>query len=219
MAGDDFQTYFQQRAGRFAAFYSSEPVARLLGRGPLFDRLRFAVDLAASLEVGSVLDVGCGSGPLFAPLASKGIRVTGIDPAEAMVALARRQAEEFPGLVEVRQSGWEELDEVDTYDLTVALGVFDYVVDASALLRRMGRAAPHAVGSFPSPGIRTSLRKVRYGPRGVDVHGYTTSTFGQMAASAGMEVARVVPLGRAGHVVHFRRPAGAPRAASESPEA
>ncbi len=37
-----------------------------------------------------VLDVGCGSGPLFAPLASKGIHVTGIDPAEAMVELAAR---------------------------------------------------------------------------------------------------------------------------------
>lgn len=218
MASDDFQTYFHQRAGRFAAFYSSEPVARLLGRGPLFDRLRFVVDLAVGLEAALVLDVGCGSGPLFAPLASKGIRVVGIDPADGMVALARRQAEEFPGLVEVRQSGWEELDEVDAYDLAVALGVFDYVGDPSELLRRLGRAAPHAVGSFPSPGMRTNLRKIRYGARGVNVHGYTTAAFGQMAARAGMEVARVLPLDRAGHVVHFRRSLGIGRASLSSQE-
>ncbi|MBV8463314.1 MAG: class I SAM-dependent methyltransferase [Acidimicrobiales bacterium] len=205
MPGDDFGTYFQQRANRFAAFYSSEPVARMLGRGPLFDRLRLAVDLAAELEAATVLDVGCGSGPLFAPLAERGIRVTGIDPAEAMVALARRQAAEFPGLVEVRQGGWEDLDEVDGYDLAVALGVFDYVAQPADLLRRMGRAASHAFGSFPSPGVRTGLRKVRYGARGVGVHGYTPEDFERIAGEAGMEVARKTPLGRAGYVVHFRR--------------
>jgi SAM-dependent methyltransferase len=205
MPGDDFGTYFHERAGRFAAFYSSEPVARVLGRGPLFDRLRLAVDLAVQIEASSVLDVGCGSGPLFAPLASKGIRVTGIDPAEAMVTLARRSAVDFPGYVEVRQSSWEDLDDVDAYDLAVALGVFDYVAEPAELLRRMGRAAPNAVGSFPTPGLRTNLRKVRYGARGVGVHGYTSADFSRMADAAGMTVARVTPLGRAGHVVHFRR--------------
>ena len=205
MPGDDFGTYFQQRANRFAAFYSSEPVARMLGRGPLFDRLRLAVDLAAELEAATVLDVGCGSGPLFAPLAERGIRVTGIDPAEAMVGLARRQAAEFPGLVEVRQGGWEDLDEVDGYDLAVALGVFDYVAQPADLLRHMGRAASHAFGSFPSPGARTGLRKVRYGARGVSVHGYRPADFDRIAAEAGMEVAGRTPLGRAGYVVHFRR--------------
>ena len=68
----EFQTYFQHRAGRFAAFYSSEPVARVLGRGPLFDRLEQAVDTARSLGAARVLDVGCGSGPLFAPWPPRG---------------------------------------------------------------------------------------------------------------------------------------------------
>jgi SAM-dependent methyltransferase len=208
---EDFETYFHQRAGRFAAFYHSEPVARLLGRGPLFDRLRLAVELADELGATSVLDVGCGSGPLFKPLAERGIRVTGVDPAEAMVDLARKQASEYPGLVEVRQAGWEDIDDTDAFDLAVALGVFDYVDRPGELLRRMGRAAPHAVGSFPSPGLRTDLRKVRYGARGVGVHPYTTATFAAMADEAGMEVARTTPLGRAGFVVHFRRaPVGGP---------
>ena len=46
-----------------------------------------------------VLDVGCGSGPLFAPLALHGIHVVGIDPAEAMVALVLAEAclEKFGG--------------------------------------------------------------------------------------------------------------------------
>ena len=155
MSQGDFESYFHERAGRFSAFYSSEPVARLLGRGPLFDRLRIAVDTVVSAGATSVLDVGCGSGPLFGPLAAKGIHVTGIDPAEAMVALARQQAEVFPDLVEVEQRGWEELEEVDAYDAAVALGVFDYVEEPAKLLGRMLRAATHALGSFPSRGLRT----------------------------------------------------------------
>ncbi len=71
MSSGDFETYFHQRAGRFAAFYSSEPVARVLGRGPLFDRLRLAVEVCVEVGAKRVLDVGCGSGPLFAPLASR----------------------------------------------------------------------------------------------------------------------------------------------------
>lgn len=201
----DFESYFHRRANRFSSFYSSEPVARVLGRGALFDRLRVAVDTAISLEAKRVLDVGCGSGPLFAPLAAAGIHVTGIDPAEAMVALAKEQAALFPSLVEVEQRGWEQIDEVDAYDVAVALGVFDYVGTPVELLERMGRAAPHAVASFPSPGLRLSLRKIRYGARGVAVHGYPSGGFDRLALDAGMRVVEIVPLDWAGFAVHFSR--------------
>jgi SAM-dependent methyltransferase len=205
MSNGDFQSYFEQRARRFSAFYASEPVARMLGRGPLFDRLQFAVDAAEAVSATRVLDVGCGSGPLFAPLAAKGIAVIGIDPAEAMVALAREQASVLAGLVEVQQRGWEQIDEVDGYDVAVALGVFDYVDEPAELVRRMGRAAPHVIGSFPSPGVRTGLRKIRYGAKGVGVHGYARSDFERLASDADSEVVEIAALGRAGHAVHFRR--------------
>lgn len=210
MSEREFQSYFQGRAHRFAAFYSSEPVARVIGRGPLFDRLRLAVDLAVAIGAKRVLDMGCGSGPLFAPMAAHGIHVVGVDPAEAMVALATEQASEFPGLIEVRQGRWEDLDEVDSADLSVALGVFDYVARPGELLSRLARAAPHVIGSFPAPGVRLVLRKVRYGMRGVGVHGYTAARFDQLASAAGLEVVELQPLGRAGYVVHFQRQEAAP---------
>jgi 2-polyprenyl-3-methyl-5-hydroxy-6-metoxy-1,4-benzoquinol methylase len=90
--------------------------------------------MVSGLGAKSVLDVGCGSGPLFEPLAERGIKVTGIDPAPAMVALARQKAAAYPDLVVVELRSWEEISEVDSYDMAVALGVFDYV----DLLARMG---------------------------------------------------------------------------------
>jgi len=207
MSSGEFQTYFHRRASRFSAFYSSEPVARALGRGPLFDRLRLAVEMADGLSARRAIDVGCGSGPLFAPLAEKGIHVTGIDPADNMVVLAAAEAAKFPGRVEVQRRGWEQLDEVDAYDVAIALGVFDYVGDPVDLLGRMERAAGHVIASFPSPGLRTSLRKLRYGVRGVGVHGYPVDGYQRLAGQAGLDVVDKMPLGKAGFVVHFARPA------------
>jgi SAM-dependent methyltransferase len=201
----DFRTYFHRRASRFDAFYRSEPVSRLIGRGPIFDRLRGAVEMVTGLAAKSVLDVGCGSGPLFEPLAERGIKVVGIDPAPAMVGLARQRAAAFPDLVTVEQRGWEEINEQDSYDAAVALGVFDYVENPADLLGRMGRAAPWVVASFPAPGLRLQLRKVRYGAHGVGVHGYTRERLSGLASECGLRVDRVSPLGRAGFLVSFAR--------------
>jgi SAM-dependent methyltransferase len=205
MSPAEFDTYFHDRASRFAAFYRSEPVARLLGRGPLFDRLRGGVDIVAALGGRRVLDVGCGSGPLFAPLAAQGVHVTGIDPAPAMVVLARREAEHHAGLVTVEERGWESIDQSDAYDVALALGVFDYVDDPAELLRRMGRAAPHVVASFPAPGLRLRLRQIRYGARGVHVHGYRADDLVGLAHEARLAVQELKPLGRAGYLAHFAR--------------
>jgi SAM-dependent methyltransferase len=200
-----FDTYFHDRANRFSSFYRSEPVARALGRGPLFDRLRYAVDTVVALGARKVLDVGCGSGPLFEPLAARGVHVTGIDPADAMVALAREKAKAAPTLITVEQRGWEDIQEHDAYDVAVALGVFDYVDDPADLLARMSRAATHVVGSFPAPGLRLQLRKLRYGARGVHVHPYSEANLRALAKAGGLEIAELRPLGRAGYAVHFAR--------------
>jgi SAM-dependent methyltransferase len=180
-------------------------VSRLVGRGPIFDRLRGAVDMVTGLGAKTVLDVGCGSGPLFEPLASKGIKVTGIDPAPAMVALAKQRAAAYPDLVVVEQRGWEDIKEIDSYDAAVALGVYDYVADPRDLLSRMGKAAPAVIASFPAPGLRLQLRKVRYGAHGVGVHGYTQQRLDGLATDCGLRLGRVSPLGRAGFLVQFVR--------------
>jgi SAM-dependent methyltransferase len=200
-----FDTYFHERSRRFSRFYRSERVARALGRGPLFDRLRYAVDKAVDTSSKHVLDVGCGSGPLFAPLVQHGIRVTGIEPADGMFELAQAEERRLGDLVVVQKRGWEDLTDADQFDLAAAPGVFDYVDDADALLRRLAGSARYVVGSFPTPGLRTELRKIRYGRKGVRVHGTTAAGLVQLAARNGLHVADLHQLGRAGYAVLFAR--------------
>jgi cyclopropane fatty-acyl-phospholipid synthase-like methyltransferase len=133
------------------------------------------------------------------------VRTTGIDPAPAMVALARVEANRHPELVTVQERGWEAIDEVDAYDVAVALGVFDYVDEPAVLLGAMGRAAPHVVASFPAPGLRLQMRRVRYGARGVHVHGYLPEDLRRLAGETGLVVEELRPLDRAGYLAHFAR--------------
>jgi hypothetical protein len=83
--------------------------------------------------------------------------------------------------------------------------VFDYVAEPAELLKRMGQAAQQAIASFPSPGLRTDLRRVRYGMRGVAVHGYPVDGYEDLAGRAGMVVAEKKALGKAGFLVRFER--------------
>ena len=57
------------------------------------------------------------------------------------------------------------------------------------------------------------FRKVRYGARGVSVHGYTNVDFLRLGNEVGLDVVDRIPLGNAGHVVHFRRRSAASQAA------
>lgn len=76
--GDDWSPVAEEWARWWGSF--AAPVRKLILR-------------ATAVGPGSrVLDVGCGSGEFLAELAARGARAAGVDPAEGMVALARRAA-------------------------------------------------------------------------------------------------------------------------------
>lgn len=100
------------------------------------DRTDFAFCREIARDAGSVLDLGCGTGQLAAAL-SEGRHVTGVDPAGAMLAAARRR----PGGAAVE---WIEADARTLrlerrYDLVVLTGhafqVFLARGDQSAVLK------------------------------------------------------------------------------------
>jgi SAM-dependent methyltransferase len=82
------------------------------------------------------LDVGCGAGMAAALSASRGAAVSGIDAAEAMVAIARERtpAGDF------RQGDIEALPfDDDAFDLVTGFNAFQYAGDAAQALREAGR--------------------------------------------------------------------------------
>jgi 2-polyprenyl-6-hydroxyphenyl methylase/3-demethylubiquinone-9 3-methyltransferase len=124
-------------AGSMAPLHAINP----LRIGWLRDTMarRFDRDPTAPLPLSglTILDVGCGAGLLSEPLSRLGARVTGIDPAEGAIAVARGHALETGASVTYRAGSVEELaDEGLQFDVVLAMEVVEHARDAPAFLDR-----------------------------------------------------------------------------------
>jgi 2-polyprenyl-3-methyl-5-hydroxy-6-metoxy-1,4-benzoquinol methylase len=91
------------------------------GRGDdQVDDIGFVLDLAERLEARSAIDFGCGWGALAVALAERGLEVTGIDPARAMLEQAR--ARDSAEVVRWVQGDAQALEEAGPVDLVVMTG-------------------------------------------------------------------------------------------------
>jgi 2-polyprenyl-6-hydroxyphenyl methylase/3-demethylubiquinone-9 3-methyltransferase len=84
----------------------------------------------------TVLDVGCGGGLMSEPLARLGARVTGIDPGEKNIAIARDHAAPQGLDIHYRVTTAEELvADGAQFDAVVCLEVVEHVPDVAAFIK------------------------------------------------------------------------------------
>jgi 2-polyprenyl-6-hydroxyphenyl methylase/3-demethylubiquinone-9 3-methyltransferase len=82
-----------------------------------------------------ILDIGCGGGLISEPLARLGATVTGIDAAEANIAVARAHARGADLEIDYRQASAEELSAAgERFDAVLALEVVEHVADLDAFM-------------------------------------------------------------------------------------
>jgi 2-polyprenyl-6-hydroxyphenyl methylase/3-demethylubiquinone-9 3-methyltransferase len=83
-----------------------------------------------------VLDVGCGGGILAEALAREGAVVTGVDPSEKSIAVARAHAAEMELKIDYRVASGEALAAsfADGFDLVFAVDVLEHVDDLDRTL-------------------------------------------------------------------------------------
>src|SRR5437762_8489103 len=89
-----------------------------------------------------VLDVGCGGGILAESLAREGAIVTGVDPSEQSLVVARRHAAESGLSIEYRLGAAESLatgKEPRPFDLVFAVDVLEHVDDLDRTLEGIAR--------------------------------------------------------------------------------
>lgn len=70
-------------------------------------------------EIGSILDVACGTGSISIPLAKEGCRIIGVDLSEDMLAVAKSKAELAKVNVSFFQQDMRELQGFSQVDLVV----------------------------------------------------------------------------------------------------
>lgn len=218
------KTYFERTADDFDALYenSSNLSYRFnqVFRKGLFQRVEKTMQAFAGMEDFSVLDVGCGSGRNSALFAEEGARrVVGIDFSAPMLELAREytRAKHVADRCEFIQADFLDYSFQGTFDVVVALGVFDYVADPVRFLKRMSELANEkVVASFPgvSP-VRAPLRKMRYALKGCPVYFYTGTKLRQICHEAGLGHFRIDKLASSGYMlVGNKRAANKPAVAN-----
>jgi 2-polyprenyl-6-hydroxyphenyl methylase/3-demethylubiquinone-9 3-methyltransferase len=92
------------------------------------------------LEGKSALDVGCGAGLLAEPLARMGAKVTAIDAAAELIAVARDHAAKSRLEIDYRAGDVQQLK--GTFDLITCMEVIEHVADPAAFMSALaGRLA------------------------------------------------------------------------------
>ncbi|MCL6742047.1 bifunctional 2-polyprenyl-6-hydroxyphenol methylase/3-demethylubiquinol 3-O-methyltransferase UbiG [Sphingomonas sp. RB56-2] len=102
------------------------------------------------LEGKSALDVGCGAGLLAEPLARLGARVTAVDAAPELIAVARDHAIGQGLQIDYRATGVEDID--GRFDLVTAMEVVEHVADPQDFIDALSaRLAPGGLMILSTP--------------------------------------------------------------------
>ncbi|MDP8246960.1 MAG: glycosyltransferase [Candidatus Tritonobacter lacicola] len=194
---DSVTGYFDRKAREFDAIYSGEKSlpGRLLDRllrWDMIERMNIVLRTASETGAGRILDVGCGSGRIAIPLAERtSARVTGIDTAPRMIDMAGEEAS-AAGVGErctFRVGDIFSVSPDDRYDMSIAIGLFDYIFEPLPILKRMGRVTGGlVVASFPRKNLRAAVRKIRLKICGCPVRFFSRKEVEKLFADAGLDI-------------------------------
>jgi ubiquinone/menaquinone biosynthesis C-methylase UbiE len=206
---DTVRQRFEREAESFDAIYRLErsPFWRWVNttlRKGIFERYNITFAQAGDVTGKAILDVGCGSGVYCVDFARRGaIRVVGVDFSSNMLRLAQQEAEQHnvADVCEFIQADFLELELKETFDLSIAMGVFDYLPDPLTFLRKMVSVTTgKVIISFPGHSLlRERARRLRYKLAGKGcVYFYNEDDVKQLAVASGLRNSLIVPIRSSG---------------------
>ena len=138
------------------------------------ERLRRTAGVVREHPGASVVDIGAGSGRFFKPLFDAGVsKILAIEPAPKMVEVSKKVAKE-QGIdcnIEFIKASFLDADVSDKYDISIAIGLYDYIENPLPYLKKMREITNTSmVASFPIAGnLRSKIRSIRLRIRGCPV--------------------------------------------------
>jgi 2-polyprenyl-3-methyl-5-hydroxy-6-metoxy-1,4-benzoquinol methylase len=199
--------YWNSMAAEFDAIYTGankSALGRLLDRTlrrDMYDRFEWVLQRSGAAQGKSICDIGCGSGRFVAALARRGAaRVVGVDVAPEMIKLAEQlvSREGVSDRCEFVVRDVLAWDTPETFDVTIAVGFWDYIQSPAARLRRI-RALTTGVFLSAWPRLwtwRAPIRKARLAVAGCPVYFYRRRDVAALLHAADFEIGRIDVVGK-----------------------
>jgi SAM-dependent methyltransferase len=206
---DRVRAHFQKTATSFDALYDEDGLLSRFVRPGLVRRRELAVASVQSYARPRVLDVGCGSGRVGEHVLEAGAaEYIGVDLATPMLDLARKRLARFGRRATLIQGDFVSTPVPGTFDVVLALGLFDYLADPRPVAQRMGELCTgSAVSSFPRwHWLKGPVRKVRYEViNDCPIFDYTEPQIRQVFIEAGFSRIDVLAPSKTGYLVRANR--------------
>jgi len=199
-------TFWNNIAHDFDAIYTGRKsfIGRNLDRifrKDIYQRFDWVMERAGDVCGKTVCDVGCGSGRFVNELVRRGAtRVIGVDVAPEMLKMAAELVMQngTSRTCEFVHSDVLDWKSSEKFDLTIAIGFWDYIADPPERLRVIRRlTAGKFLSAWPRYWTwRMPVRKVRLKLAGCPVHFFTRARVYQMLESSGFRVERCEVVGK-----------------------
>jgi 2-polyprenyl-3-methyl-5-hydroxy-6-metoxy-1,4-benzoquinol methylase len=190
--------YWDQVAHDFDAIYTGQksPLGQLLDkwlRSDMYQRFDWVMQKSGDIKDATVCDIGCGSGRFVIALAKKGAaHVSGIDVAPEMLKLASELVAKDgpPDVCKFVCTDVLDWKTPEQFDLTLAIGVWDYIADPVPRLRVIrGLTRQKFLSTWPCLWTwRMPIRKLRLSLLGCPVYFYQRAQIYRYFAEAGFRV-------------------------------
>jgi len=203
---DTQRLYWEEHTNEFDAIYTHEKsgFSNLLDRifrKDMYQRFEYTLEKSEPIAGRTFLDVGCGPGHYSLALAKKGAgSVTGIDYSKKMIKLAneRLAQEKLEANCRFLVEDISEYDPQSKFDVSIAMGLFDYIRDPLPILKRMhALTTDRMILSFPRLYTwRAPVRKVRLGIRNLEVYFYSKKRLVSIFESTGFKNYEIIKMGK-----------------------
>lgn len=212
---DEFvKKYFKETAKDFDNIYDNRGgllkkiINKVLRKG-MHERVALTLQECSNRRNKTLLDIGCGSGRVALLLAEKGVKVTGVDYSSEMIDLANGYLKEYKTntntCLNVKYACCDFMKDFNSnelFDITLALGVFDYVKDPIPLLRKIKNITKEKMlASYPAKFTpQMPLRKLWLWTKNCPVYFYTKKELESMHNSIGITDYEIIKVA-AGYLV------------------
>jgi SAM-dependent methyltransferase len=170
-------------------------------RRDIYERFDWVMRTSGDVRGKTIADIGCGSGRFVAEFAKRGAaRVVGIDVAPNMLKLADELTRDtgVRDRCDFIHADIVDWTRPDTFDITIAIGFWDYIADPSGRLKIIrGMTRERFLSAWPRYWTwRMPVRKVRLGIQGCPVYFFRRPQVYSYLQQAGFRIDRCEVIGK-----------------------